>query len=69
MKNRLTKERKKRKMKQAEVALLLGMSAGAYSHIERGIRKGSIDTWERLSAIFDIPIPELRKNPEKKKKQ
>ena len=36
-----------------------------YGHIERGFRKGSIETWERLSSIFGVSIQELRKKSRK----
>ena len=49
---------------QREVAERAGISTQMYQRIELGMREGKVGTWERLSAIFGIPIPELRGKPQ-----
>lgn len=43
-----------RRMNQAELAELIGVSRATYSNVERGKRNGSIEFWSTLKNTFDI---------------
>jgi len=51
---------------QRQVADLIGVSQGFYQCIELGARIGKVGLWEKLSAIFGVPIQELRTPVEEK---
>ena len=51
--------RKKAKMTQSELAILLGVTLMTISNYERGVREPSIENLKRMSEIFGVPIEEL----------
>ncbi|OAH53862.1 hypothetical protein AWH48_11360 [Domibacillus aminovorans] len=53
--DRLIFERKKRKMNQADVAAVLGVSVATISHIENGRMKPNADVSIGLEMLFDLP--------------
>ncbi|OES45841.1 helix-turn-helix transcriptional regulator [Domibacillus iocasae] len=53
--DRLISERKKRKMKQSDVAAKLNVSIAMISHIENGRVKPSADISLGLEMLFDLP--------------
>lgn len=62
MKPNLKKSRESLKMTQKQVASYLGTKLRMYQHLEAGTRKGTVETWEKLSELFGVPISELRKD-------
>lgn len=57
--NRLKQLRKSRKMKQTELADLIGVSNKTISHWEKGRRKIKSDKLGQLADLFDVSIPYL----------
>lgn len=57
--DRLIAERKKRKMKQSEVAAILGVSTAAISHLETGRQKPSLEVSLGLEQLFCLPYETL----------
>ena len=49
-------------MTQKEVAEYLGISEIGYQQIERGIRIGKIEIWDKLEDLFKIHQRKLREN-------
>ena len=49
---------------QKEIATAIGISRRFYQDIERGVREGKGETWDKLEAFFEYKIPQrkLRKN-------
>ena len=68
MKENLKKARKDMGLKLQEVADRAGIGIRMYQFIESGDRCGTVETWEKLSNLFGIPIQELRKDSTKTKK-
>ena len=56
---RLITERKKRKMRQADVAAALNVSTSTISHIESGRVKPSVDVSIGLEMLFNLPYETL----------
>lgn len=56
---RLILERKKRKLKQAELAALIGVSTSTISHLENGRMKPSLDVTLALQELFNLPFEVL----------
>lgn len=54
MRTNLKVLRVSRRMNQAELAELIGVSRATYSNVERGKRNGSIEFWSTLKNTFDI---------------
>lgn len=44
----------KNNLTQKDVAEALGISVAAYSLIENGKRKGSIENWSKLQKVFNL---------------
>lgn len=57
--NRIKALRTERNLTQAQIADVLGISASAYSYLEREGKRPSMDIVEKLSKIFAIPVYEL----------
>lgn len=62
MRRILRGERIVRGLSQKDVANHLGISERSYSFLECGTRKGSIETWDALEDMFEIPQRQLRSN-------
>lgn len=45
---------------QKQIAQQLGISVRFYQHIEAGARKGSIELWDKIEDIFNVPQRLLR---------
>lgn len=45
-----------RNLSQAEVAEAVGVTAGLIGQMERGDRRGSVETVRRLAAFFGVPM-------------
>lgn len=58
----MRKARKEKGLTQKQVAEAVGLSQIGYQQIERGVRVGKIETWDRLEDLFCIPQRVLRKN-------
>lgn len=59
MRTNLINERKDKKLTQAEVAKMLGITTRHYISLEAGTSKGSVTVWERLRDLFHKPIDYL----------
>ena len=59
MRTNLINERKKKKLTQAEVAEILGVTTRQYQALEAGTSKGSVAVWERLKDLFHKSIDYL----------
>ena len=53
---------------QDEIAKRIGISKAAYCNIERGIRFGSVATWEKIQTLFNLTDDEVWKLIKKKNK-
>jgi transcriptional regulator with XRE-family HTH domain len=53
-------ERAKHGMTQHELAERLGISVRTLQSIEQGVRRGDIETWDKLEELFNVPQRELR---------
>lgn len=62
MRENLKAARKAKGMTQQQTADELGMSLIGYQQIERGIRIGKIETWDKLEDMFGIHQRVLREN-------
>lgn len=62
MRENLKKARKDAGMTQQQVADAIGLSLIGYQQIERGVRIGKIETWDRLEDLFGIHQRTLREN-------
>lgn len=58
----MRKARKEKGLTQKQVAEAVGLSQIGYQQIERGVRVGKIETWDRLEDLFCIPQRVLREN-------
>ena len=47
------------KLRQTDIALDLGVSRATYSFIERGIRNGTTDFWNKLQRTYNVPDEEM----------
>lgn len=47
--------REKKDLKQWDVAELVGISRSAYSNIESGNRRASVDVAQKIAAVLEIP--------------
>ena len=56
---RLINRRKERKMSQATIAEKLCMDVSCYNRREKGQVKVSLQEWEKLADILDVPIGEI----------
>lgn len=50
-----------KKLTQAEIAAILGVSRATYSFIERGVRSGTNEFWATLQTTFNVPDAEMWK--------
>lgn len=62
MRENLKKARKDAGMTQQQVADAIGLSLIGYQQIERGVRIGKIETWNKLEDLFGIHQRTLREN-------
>ena len=60
MRKNLKEARQKAGMTQQQVADKLGISLIGYQQIERGVRIGKIETWDKLEDLFNVHQRELR---------
>lgn len=60
MRENLKAARKARGMTQQQVAEYLGISWIGYQQIERGVRIGKIESWDKLEDLFGIHQRTLR---------
>lgn len=60
MRKNLKEARQKAGMTQQEVADKLGISHIGYQQIERGVRIGKIETWDKLEDLFNVHQRKLR---------
>lgn len=58
----LKKARKDAGMTQQQVADTIGLSLIGYQQIERGVRIGKIETWDKLEDLFNIHQRVLRED-------
>lgn len=61
MRENLKAARKAKGMTQQQVAEYLGIQLISYRQIERGVRIGRIDTWDKLEDLFNVHQRILRK--------
>lgn len=59
MKNQLRDIRRSKGLTQKQVAELLNITEGGYSHLENGRRKISDETLVRLSSIFNCTVDDI----------
>ena len=62
MRKNLKEARQKAGMTQQQVADKLGISLIGYQQIERGVRIGKIETWDKLEDLFNVHQRKLREN-------
>ena len=62
MRKNLKEARQKAGMTQKEVAERLEISEIGYQQIERGIRIGKIELWDKLEDLFNVHQRKLREN-------
>lgn len=62
MRKNLQEARKTKGLTQQQVAEYLGIQLISYRQIERGVRIGRIDTWDKLEDLFNVHQRILRKN-------
>ena len=60
MRKNLKEARQKAGMTQQQVADKLGISLIGYQQIERGVRIGKIETWDKLEDLFNVHQRVLR---------
>lgn len=60
MRKNLKEARQKAGVTQQQVADKLGISLIGYQQIERGVRIGKIETWDKLEDLFNVHQRELR---------
>lgn len=49
------------KLRQADIANELGVSRATYSFIERGIRSGSSEFWQKLQRTYNVADEDMYK--------
>lgn len=54
-----------KKLTQAEIAEMLGVSRATYSFIEKGVRSGSSEFWNKFQQVFNIPDEDMWKYQKK----
>lgn len=59
MRTNLKVFRTDRKLRQTDIAYDLGVSRVTYSLIERGLRSGSAEFWQRLQRVYNVPNEEM----------
>ncbi|MFG6329277.1 MAG: helix-turn-helix transcriptional regulator [Lachnospiraceae bacterium] len=62
MREKLKEARKKAGMTQQQIAEYLGISLIGYQQIERGVRIGKIETWDKLEDLLNVHQRQLREN-------
>ncbi len=62
MRENLKAARKAKGMTQQQVAEAVGLSLIGYQQIERGVRIGKIETWDKLEDLFGVHQRALREN-------
>lgn len=62
MRENLRAARKAKGLTQQQVAEAVGLSLIGYQQIERGVRIGKIETWDKLEDMFGIHQRALREN-------
>jgi DNA-binding XRE family transcriptional regulator len=61
MRLQLIKARKKMRLTQAQLGMLVGASNKTVSHLERGRVKGGADIWDSLEKVLGVPRKKLRR--------
>jgi transcriptional regulator with XRE-family HTH domain len=62
MRENLKAARKAKGMTQQQTAEAIGLSLIGYQQIERGVRIGKIETWDKLEDLFGVHQRALREN-------
>lgn len=62
MRENLKGARKAKGMTQQQTAEAIGLSLIGYQQIERGVRIGKIETWDKLEDLFGVHQRALREN-------
>ena len=62
MRENLKAARKAKGMTQQQTAGAVGLSLIGYQQIERGVRIGKIETWDKLEDLFGVHQRTLREN-------
>jgi transcriptional regulator with XRE-family HTH domain len=62
MRENLKAARKAKGMTQQQTAEAVGLSLIGYQQIERGVRIGKIETWDKLEDLFGVHQRALREN-------
>lgn len=62
MRKNLKAARKAKGMTQQQTAEAVGLSLIGYQQIERGVRIGKIETWDKLEDLFGVHQRALREN-------
>ena len=62
MRKNLIEKRTVKKMTQADIAKLIGITTRQYSRLEAGTSDGSIKVWEKLKDLFNTSIDTLLEN-------
>ena len=62
MRETLKAARKAKGMTQQQTAEAIGLSLIGYQQIERGVRIGKIETWDKLEDLFGVHQRALREN-------
>lgn len=60
--NRLKQVRLRQHKTQKDVATAIGVSDRAIAHYEKGIREPNLETWIKLSKVFNLPVDFLQGN-------
>ena len=65
MRANMTAARKAKKLTQAQLGALIGLSKSAICDIEKGRSNGRVDTWDKLAAVLKVKADKLRqKDPQ-----
>lgn len=59
MRTNLKVFRTARKLRQTDIAYELGVSRATYSFIERGVRSGSAEFWQKLQREYNVPDEQM----------
>ena len=62
MRENLKAARKAKGMTQQQTAEAVGLSLIGYQQIDRGVRIGKIETWDKLEDLFGVHQRALREN-------
>ena len=62
MRENLKAARKAKGMTEQQTAEAIGLSLIGYQQIERGVRIGKIETWDKLEDLFGVHQRALREN-------